>query len=1173
MTRFTSFPHYPHHTRQTLRGRFARHLRHGDRAGLLSEDTTVSDATMLAVLRGAVFEPGLGHERFAETYRTQPGGAEKPTFETLISDGWVWASGDRVFVPWPLRNALHETDDPQLKPLAAALKAAPPDRVSFPASARYDAALGPLIAKLTTPEDLRAYVCPTPSWVAARLWEETRGGSDPRARLRGWLDRWRMLGRPDLVPRKVWRPSDLVEFWTAAVELLCAEPTLLDWDQTFAAFDRLMGLTHGRSAMAKPKPLPLTLVERAIWLDTRPQDELVFHAFAHDRLTSLARMLFADLAASDALGALGDLPARLLERTAQIPELFWGLVRSAEAEPTLLADMVLSPRLAAAGFRAIEHRRTNDQGFDGWINEQDNARGRREAIEDGAAMLAAHIDGGADPVELAVLLDSAHEAASDLRAVDHAEPVLTALRGVAAALPAPSQQAMIAALVRRLALDTPRANRLAAILELAAFGGVVDPPHAEAVVDFYVQAIGPEGIKPSVNRLDASNAATLVSLAVGSAELWARFNAFSDGKAAFAKMAEGEDNEFTVARRVAEALRAHIRVLARAVQGAGSPTPDLVDALVKTTRYAARADWPRGRVEGFSPEFERGVSLRADDRPLADDLAGALNRLSGASHRGLLDAILETEEPTILAELLTQVSVASRPDIERRLRALKPDAAAPISFLTSAQARVQALLAAGLVDVAADYIDEERRLAPGRNIPGRALEAFKAQLRLAALREDWPALWSAKPPADFNVVDKEAAEDSIRFHQGLAAFAEPDGAGLGKAEAIFEGLARRKRHMIPYRINLMAAQMSRLLVADLFTKLSGEDLRRAHAILRESETIKGSTSGERRNLAHNRALLLLAAGAPQRALEVLSQSDLGEPEANASAFRAVAFNRLDDGRQALVILDAAIARFGPVEVLVAARAHIQSGAPFDSLAATVQTDERMLSVKSAMTDLRALDPERQAGALGHDQGLDGLVIDHVAQVAASLINLAPEMRRLGMDLEDNISGLVRELLAARVQLLGWSAPDQSRGGRTGKANAGERDIVLRRDATELAVIEAVMCRKAPDTQTGRQDLAFHFQKLLAYSQCGLFVHLTYGLISEPERIGPVLEDIARTSAPPAFAFRDLQPLTLHGGPAGFVARYAQADREVKVVFIVVDLAQVQQIATAVHARAPKPAGA
>jgi hypothetical protein len=1168
LTRFTSFPQHPHQTRELLRRRFGRHLSTAPRAGLLRDETTLSDTTMLALLRGAVFDPAMGLKRFAALYRAQPGGAEKPEFETLVADGWIWPSWDRVFVPWPLRMALYNTDVPRLEPLAAALKGAGGDRVSFPASARYDAALGPLIVGVAAGEDLEAHTCPTPSWVAARLWESSRGAAAPNERLGDWLDRWRVLGCPGLVPREVWRLQDLLDFWTAAVDLLCAEPTLLDWDRAYAAFGQVMDLL-GPNARAALDPLPATLLERMIWLSSRPLDELAFQVFAHDRLASLAGLLFDDLAASDGLGALGDLPARLMDRTTQTPELLWLLSQRAQGDPRLLAEMALDARLASRAFKAIADRGTQDRGFDDWITTQDNERGRREALEDGAAMIAAHVEAGADPTELAVLLDAAHQSAADLRAAEQAEPVLAALRGVITGLPATTLEGMIEALVQRLAAGTPRANRLAAILELATLGVAVTPEQARTIVTFYAQAIGPDGIVPSVTRLDISGAARLVSLARAAPDLWDSFTSHARGKASMDKIAEKEANEHTVARRLAEALRAHIRVLCRAAQDHGQIAADLLDALQRAVTLAARADWGRGRVAGFSAEFERGVITRAEDRPLADDLAGALNSLSGKEHRRLLDAILDIDEPTILAELLTRVAIGARPDIERRLRFLKPDVAAPISFLTSAQARVQALLSAGLADVASEFMAEERRLAPDRNLRGRALEAFQAELRLAALREDWPAIWRATPPADLNLLDKDAAEESIAFHQGLAAYAEPNGVGMGNAEALFERLLRRKPHMSAYRVNLMAARMSQLLVADIFARLDGEPLRRAHAILRDAEAIQGSSPEERRIVANNRALLLLAVGSPQSAIEVLSRADLGEPEASASAFRAVALNRLGDGGQALNVLDAAVARFGSVEVLRAARAHIQSGAPFDSVAATVQTDERMLSVKAAMSDLRALDPDRQAAALGHPASLDALVIDHVGQVAASLINLAPEMGRLGMDLEDNISGLVRELLAARVHLLGWSAPDQSRGGRTAKANAGERDIVLRRDASELAVIEAVACRVAPDTQKGREDLAFHFQKLLAYGQCGLFVHLTYGLVSGPERIGPVLETIARTSAPPGYDFLDLRPLVLHGGPYGFVARYEVSGREVKVVFLVVDLGQIQQIKTAVHAQSLK----
>jgi len=52
-----------------------------------------------------------------------------------------------------------------------------------------------------------------------------------------------------------------------------------------------------------------------------------------------------------------------------------------------------------------------------------------------------------------------------------------------------------------------------------------------------------------------------------------------------------------------------------------------------------------------SPEFEWVPVVRPTDHPLADDLAGALDSLGSASRRDLLDAILDTQEPTILAEL------------------------------------------------------------------------------------------------------------------------------------------------------------------------------------------------------------------------------------------------------------------------------------------------------------------------------------------------------------------------------------------------------------------------------------------------------------------------------------------------------------------------------------------
>ena len=66
-------------------------------------------------------------------------------------------------------------------------------------------------------------------------------------------------------------------------------------------------------------------------------------------------------------------------------------------------------------------------------------------------------------------------------------------------------------------------------------------------------------------------------------------------------------------------------------------------------------------------------------------------------------------------------------------------------------------------------------------------------------------------------------------------------------------------------------------------------------------------------------------------------------------------------------------------------------------------------------------------------------------------------------------------------------------------NPGEPDFLLKKDNTTLAVIEAVVC--APPVSY--QNLTQHFQKLLAYSDCRLFFHLTYADVpSLTSRPGP-----------------------------------------------------------------------
>jgi len=87
--------------------------------------------------------------------------------------------------------------------------------------------------------------------------------------------------------------------------------------------------------------------------------------------------------------------------------------------------------------------------------------------------------------------------------------------------------------------------------------------------------------------------------------------------------------------------------------------------------------------------------------------------------------------------------------------------------------------------------------------------------------------------------------------------------------------------------------------------------------------------------------------------------------------------------------------------------------------------------------------------------------------------------------EDDLSAHFRELLAAGFHFVGWSVPDQSKGGFTEKGNSGERDLLVQKNSTTLAVIEAVVCNRSMTQEWSRQELTSHFQKLFAYS------HVTY----------------------------------------------------------------------------------
>jgi hypothetical protein len=69
-----------------------------------------------------------------------------------------------------------------------------------------------------------------------------------------------------------------------------------------------------------------------------------------------------------------------------------------------------------------------------------------------------------------------------------------------------------------------------------------------------------------------------------------------------------------------------------------------------------------------------------------------------------------------------------------------------------------------------------------------------------------------------------------------------------------------------------------------------------------------------------------------------------------------------------------------------------------------------------------MDPVRQAEVFfTQPNALDDMLVSHVRSAAASVVGLVPMLRDVRIDFcEDDLSALVRELLAARLEMYKWS---------------------------------------------------------------------------------------------------------------------------------------------------------
>jgi hypothetical protein len=1128
---------------------------------------TLNDEGLLELMLHLEIAFASDEETARATYvAALPENSSEPSFDRLIEDGWLRVVWGRVSTPFEVSRAAQSGTFSALKSL---LKTRFEQTYRVSEEARARAELTPVATAIDRRELVpRAIGCQAPEWIAARLWDRApRDAANKTVALRRWVDRWNELGFPSLIPALAWAEGDAAAFRDAAGELLESKGGLLSWDEMRAGFIERMAFGHGQppSALSTCLPaIPDTLVDRALWIESNPLQRPIMDTL--DTIASVsvvARLLFNDIEAADNAPAPHPLASKLLALAVDRAELFVILLFRLRTSPALLADVLLNPATSALACLIIGGWQFFGGAWDRELTSRDDEATKAIAFADAVSIMGWFLQRGSlPPAEAAALLKWVHGKAKPgfIDDQESVEPMLPALRVELVGQSPEILRGMVAALAEAMpesGLGTPGFAAAVDIIDIGKLTGSIDPA---PLIAAYTRSLAAGAFNLSANRVSVSGATALFELANADAKLRQAFLHPIDIRA---RLSDGtEENPFTLEDTLSRSLRAHIRILSRAVAGwREAPPNDLVDALISAVRAGALKHTDKGRIPAFAARHETNAFGVSFDRPIAADLGAALAALEDAGRECLLAAILETDEPMVLAQLLAFAPYPIRPRIKKRAEEIMPAEAGAIRSLPEAQARIEALLSAGIVEAAGRFMEAEQGLKTLGNAPGRAMTRLRSALRFLLLKGDWSGIAKTTLPAELSEQEKTAANDTLAFYKALAALNDPAGDRQG-AEQLFTRLQNQRPDIAAYGINLFATRISLLLEGNLFAELHGDAVLRGRQFLAEAEDMmlraRAVTASDTEIFNSNKAILLLAFGKPQQAIEVLTPLRSVRLNHAIAAYTAVALARAGQTAEAIAVLDQAQTELGDTEVLRAAREHIQQGRAFAAIANTSSDDDPLPRIKVALWDLSQMDHVRQAEAFrAPPNAFLSFVLDQVRFAAASLTLLVPMMKAVVLDsCEDDLNALIGQLLASRVHFLNWAVPDQSRGGFTAAGNPGERDLVLKRDTADLAVIEAVICEQS----IAYENLKRHFQKLFAYGSCRLFFHLTYAYLGDrTSELEMALQRIAAQEAPAPFVYRDLQNiLSDDSRPGGFVARYAVGDDEAKVVFLILDMGQPAQ---------------
>ena len=1174
MRRFSSLKNAPGETRKILRDRFARHLTfHNIAFNPSPTDVTLPDELLLQLLLNLTidFESDLGNVRAAYNAALCPNSI-MPSLDELIAEGWLHVVWGRISTTFEIAEAARVDPSGKLTPLVTLLDRRHGQVYRLPTALKADKSFAHVATAIEKGNlALHEIGCQTPAWVAARLWERIlKRSSDSSTALRTWVDRYQHLGSPSLIPARIWNDMTAVVFHEAAFGVLESDRNLADWEAMRLDVLKQMSLLSQEppsSVWRHVTPVPKTLVDRALWLT----DYSMAHIFSgrmsdyFEDFLVLTQLLLADVEAEDDAQAPHKVAERLFTLATERPGLFFIVLFLASRNSLLLADLLLFPKTSVLACLLVAQWQSPSSAWDRELIDRDNEFARTTAFADAVSVMGYLLEQGmVDPSEAAALMNWFHRQAQIgfVDDLENSESMLGILRGELARQSPDVLQTMVNALLTlggQLGLGT---SNFAAVLDIVDAGQLAESIDATVLVETYIRSVAAGEHTLAARRVNTGAAASLYRLALGApAELRHEFLYPVDVKERLA--AGAEENPFSRTGDISASVREHIRVLSRVVVGWTETIPDeLVNALVTAVRTGALKHQEKGRVAAFSAVYEANALHQPYDRPIAADIGAAIKVLDEERGEKLLAAVLETDEPMMLAQLLSFAPYTTREPIKNRIAQITPTEAGDTNSLAEVQARIEALLSAGLPDAAAMFIEDERNIETWGPVPGREVTRLGATLRLKLMREAWGEIADTEPPSYLSHTERKAAIETISFYKALAELKNPDG-NRQAAQHTLAKLQSSHPEVATYALNLFAARINNLLDDGVFGQLQDGALVRGRQILVETQEIMlrvtAFSDSEAEIFQCNQALLLLALGQPEQANELLASLHTTRLHDTVAAYHAVALARLGWQAEAVAVLKRASDVLGETDVLRVARAHIQLGSPFTADPHLSLDEDLVTSTRAAILNLKQMDPIQQAKVFmpakePFDE--DEFVINQVRSTTASVISLVPMMRKVVIDsCEDDLTALVRELLIVRVHYLDWSVSDQSKGGFTSKGNPGERDLILKRGNTTLAVIEAVVCKQG----WSRQNLKIHLERLLAYSTCKLFFHITYSYVTDPYTIMDALRQLASQDVSESFKFLEWKDIPhTDTRPPGFGAHYTGQFGPVKVVFLVLDLGQHAQ---------------